>query len=129
MIALVVIVAVLVYARYLPAGSWAVRLCLGLQLGGAVGNLIDRIQWGHVTDFLSLTLPVRGRVLEWPAFNVADSSIVVGVILLAFLLMRGDDTEGAARPVASEISHDGPAQDASPDATATEKSSAAADRS
>jgi signal peptidase II len=97
MIALVVIVAVMIYARYLPAENWGVRLCLALQLGGAAGNLVDRIQLGHVTDFVLLTLPVRGRVLEWPAFNVADSSIVVGVIILAILLLRGED--GQPRPV------------------------------
>ncbi len=99
MIALVVIVAVLTYAHYLPANSWGVRLCLALQLGGAAGNLLDRIQLGHVTDFVLLTLPLRGRVLEWPAFNVADSSIVVGVVILAVLLLRSE--EAPARSLAS----------------------------
>ena len=96
LIALVVIVAVLVYAHQLPGDSWGVRFSLGLQLGGAIGNLIDRLQVGHVTDFLLFTLPVGGRVYEWPAFNVADSSIVVGVILLAILLLRseGDMAQG-----------------------------------
>ena len=88
LIALVVVVVVLIYAHQLPGDSWGVRLCLGLQLGGAIGNLIDRLQVGHVTDFLLFTLPVGGRVYEWPAFNVADSSIVVGTILLAILLLR-----------------------------------------
>ncbi len=97
-IAIVVIVAVLVYLRYLPANQWAVRLCLGLQLGGAVGNLIDRIQLGHVTDFLLLTLPLNGRVLQWPAFNVADSCIVVGVILLAILLLREEQQAARVQP-------------------------------
>ncbi len=89
-IALVVIVAALVYLRYLPAGSWLIKLCLALQLGGAAGNLWDRLQFGQVTDFLLFSLPLRDRVLQWPAFNVADSCIVVGVILLAFLLLRED---------------------------------------
>ncbi len=93
-IAIVVIVAALVYLRYLPAGTWLIKLCLALQLGGAAGNLIDRIQFGQVTDFVLLTLPVKGRVLQWPAFNVADSSIVVGVILLALLLLREDGRRG-----------------------------------
>jgi len=96
-IAVVVIVAALVYLRYLPAGTWLIKLCLALQLGGAAGNLIDRIQFGQVTDFVLLTLPVNGRVLQWPAFNVADSSIVVGVILLAFLLLREDGQRSKAR--------------------------------
>src|SRR3989304_1107702 len=48
-----------------------VRLALGLQLGGAIGNLADRIRLGRVTDFIDFRF--------WPAFNVADSSIVIGV--------------------------------------------------
>ena len=99
MIALVVIVVVLIYARFLPTNNWAVRLCLALALGGAAGNLMDRIQLGQVTDFILLTLPLRNRVLEWPASNIADSSIVVGVIVLALLLVRIE--EGQLRPIAA----------------------------
>jgi signal peptidase II len=106
-IALVVIVAVLVYARYLPTYSRAVRLCLGLQLGGAAGNLVDRVRLGHVTDFLLFSLPLEGRVLEWPAFNVADSAIVVGVAFLAFLLLRSD-REDARAGITSEMSSQAP---------------------
>jgi signal peptidase II len=102
MIALVVIVAVLIYARYLPAENWGVRLCLALQLGGAAGNLLDRIQLGYVTDFVLLTLPVRGQVLEWPAFNIADSSIVVGVIILSILLLRGEEGQQGQAPASPE---------------------------
>ena len=61
-------------------------LALGLILGGTVGNLIDRAFIGHVTDFL--------KVGPWPDFNVADSSLVVGGILLAFNLIRASRTEG-----------------------------------
>lgn len=90
-VAIVVIVAVLLYARQLPTDNWAVRVCLGLQLGGAAGNLTDRLQHsGHVTDFLLFSLPVGDRVYVWPAWNVADGSIVVGVILLALLLLWGE---------------------------------------
>lgn len=96
-IALVVIVAVLIYSRQLPADSWAVRICLGLMLGGAIGNLIDRLQQsGHVTDFLLFSLPVGNRLYSWPAWNVADASIVVGTILLGILLLR---SEHAKAPV------------------------------
>ena len=90
-IAAVVVVALLVYARYLPTDSWGVKVCLGLQLGGAVGNnLFDRLQLGHVTDFLLFTLPVNGKVYMWPAWNVADGCIVVGTILLVILLLRSE---------------------------------------
>jgi signal peptidase II len=99
-IAVVVIVAGLVYARYLPADSWAVKVCLGLQLGGAIGNnLFDRVQLGHVTDFLLFTLPVGGRVYMWPAWNVADASIVVGTILLVILLLRSEGKPAEAQAV------------------------------
>jgi signal peptidase II len=90
-IAMVVIVAVLIYSRQLPAQGWAVRVCLGLMLGGAIGNLIDRLhQGGQVTDFLLFSLPVGNRVYEWPAWNVADASFVVGTILLGLLLLRSE---------------------------------------
>ena len=62
--------------RYIPEPSWLLNLCLGLQMGGAVGNLIDRIQVGYVVDFIDLTF--------WPVFNVADSAICVGVAGLAY---------------------------------------------
>lgn len=99
-IAVIVIVVVLIYLRQLPANQWPVRLCLALQLGGALGNLIDRLRFGKVTDFLLFTLPLNGRELSWPAFNVADSSIVVGVLLLAYLLIleEGRRSEKPGRP-------------------------------
>jgi signal peptidase II len=102
LIAVVVIVAVLVYARYLPASNWLVRLCLGLQLGGAIGNLWDRLEWGHVTDFALFTLPTRNGELQWPAFNVADSSIVVGVLILAVLLLWTERETPRAEPAKPE---------------------------
>lgn len=59
----------------------------GLILGGAFGNLIDRILYGHVVDFLDFRL----RGYRWPAFNLADSAICVGVGLLAILLLVTKD--------------------------------------
>lgn len=96
-VALIVVAAVLYFARSLPDGGWGVRIALGLMLGGAIGNLIDRIQNGHVTDFLLFSLPVGARVYVWPAFNVADASLVAGVILLSLILLLQDirDREGA----------------------------------
>jgi signal peptidase II len=93
-VAVVVIVAVVVYARYMPERSLPVTLCLGLQLGGAFGNLIDRLtQDGHVTDFLLFMLPVGDRVYQWPAFNVADMGIVGGTIGLGIFLFMADGKE------------------------------------
>ncbi len=76
LIALAVVVVIIVYYRRLALGSWVLRLAFGLQLGGAVGNLIDRVSRGYVTDFIDFRV--------WPVFNVADSGIVVGTILLAY---------------------------------------------
>jgi signal peptidase II len=69
--------------RVLPDGGWLGRLAIGLIFGGAVGNLIDRARFGAVVDFVD----VHWRGWHWPAFNVADSAITVGVVLLALRLM------------------------------------------
>jgi signal peptidase II len=65
--------------RYLPRSGFLLHLALGLQLGGAIGNLIDRVRQGYVVDFVDFGY----RANWWPVFNVADSAIVVGVALLA----------------------------------------------
>lgn len=65
----------------LPRDQWLLRIALGLQLGGAVGNLTDRLRReGHVTDFIDIG--------PWYIFNIADMAIVSGVILFAFVLWR-----------------------------------------
>lgn len=61
--------------------SLGVTLCLALILGGAVGNLIDRIRFGYVTDFISIHLL---DLFHWPVFNIADACITVGVLALFF---------------------------------------------
>jgi signal peptidase II len=73
-----------VAARVLPAAGWLGPIALGLIFGGAVGNLIDRGRFGAVVDFVD----VYWRSYHWPAFNVADSAITVGVALLAARLLR-----------------------------------------
>lgn len=78
-IVLILLYVFVFYQRYPVLGSnwsWA---ALGLILGGTAGNLIDRIVQGYVTDFIS--------VGPWPNFNIADSSTVVGVIILAITLL------------------------------------------
>ncbi|GAF88347.1 unnamed protein product, partial [marine sediment metagenome] len=55
------------------------KSALGLVLGGTVGNLIDRLRFGYVTDFIDFGF--------WPAFNIADSAIVIGVIIFAYSLL------------------------------------------
>jgi signal peptidase II len=60
----------------------------GLLLGGALGNIVDRLRDGHVTDFVKLP--------AWPAFNVADMAITFGVIALLIVLERRDEADDAA---------------------------------
>jgi len=85
-----VVVAVLVVARRVRSGAWAVGL--GLLLAGAAGNATDRylrapsVGRGHVVDFLELP--------HWPIFNLADSSVVVAAVLIAVLGFRGTTLEG-----------------------------------
>ena len=75
--------AILLYFVYRPSDHPILRLALALQLGGAIGNLIDRARYGEVTDFI--------KVPHWPVFNVADSAISVGVTaVVIFLLFSGD---------------------------------------
>jgi signal peptidase II len=73
-----VVVLLVLYRRY-PFHGLLLRLSLGLQLGGAVGNLIDRLRLGHVTDFI--------RLGWWPVFNLADASIVAGIVILVGLFL------------------------------------------
>jgi len=76
----------LLAVRLLPGGGWPAALALGLIFGGAVGNLIDRWRFGAVVDFID----VYWRAYHWPAFNVADSAISIGVALLALRLLTGN---------------------------------------
>jgi len=78
-IALAIVTALIVSYRRLARGPATLRLGLGLVLGGAVGNLLDRVRLGYVIDFIDLRW--------WPVFNVADSCIVIGVMILVVTLM------------------------------------------
>jgi len=75
---------VLYLLKNLRPGRTSLVVSLSLILGGAVGNLIDRLRAGEVVDFIDL----HWHHLHWPAFNVADSSITIGVILLFIQMLR-----------------------------------------
>ena len=72
--------AIIIYLLRRESGSVLFKLALSLILGGALGNLIDRILNGYVVDFLSFHIQQH----YWPAFNVADSAIVIGALLLVW---------------------------------------------
>lgn len=82
-LSVVAVLAIVFYYRRLAADSRLIAVTLGMQLGGAVGNLVDRIGQGYVVDFVDVGVP--GGVRFW-SFNVADSSIVVGIIAVTVLL-------------------------------------------
>jgi signal peptidase II len=104
-IAVVVVVAILRTARRLTSGAWAVAL--GMVLGGAVGNLADRLfrapapGRGHVVDFLELP--------RWPVFNLADSAIVLAAAAMVVLSLRGvPHATSGEEPSAAEPSQGSP---------------------
>jgi len=72
--AVIGLAAIYLYYRYPPFDHWIVPIAIGMMLGGAIGNLIDRIRVGRVTDFVDFGF--------FPAFNVADSSITIGIAIL-----------------------------------------------
>ena len=75
-VSLAAVVVLYIFYRSTARTSVLMRVAFGLQLGGAFGNLIDRVRLGHVTDFID--------VGPWPVFNLADSSIVIGIALMAY---------------------------------------------
>ncbi|MBC7316196.1 MAG: signal peptidase II [Chloroflexi bacterium] len=79
LIALVVVLLIILFYKQLAQGSFLLQVAFGLQLGGALGNLCDRLARGYVTDFIDFRW--------WPVFNVADSAIVVGTILLVYYVL------------------------------------------
>jgi signal peptidase II len=77
-LAIVVTLVLLVWLFRLRAGEWRTGLALGLVIGGALGNVLDRITLGYVVDFID----VHYQGWHWPAFNLADSAISCGIVLL-----------------------------------------------
>ena len=104
-VSLVAVALLIFFYRHAGQESLIVRMAIGLQLGGALGNIVDRFRLGHVTDFID--------VGPWPIFNIADSSIVIGITVMVvyFLFTRelhvSPSAESAAdqqrRP--SQVSH------------------------
>jgi signal peptidase II len=85
----VVTLILVVWLKRLPAHEKTNAVALALIIGGAIGNLIDRIVYGHVIDFLL----VYYQQWSWPAFNVADSAISVGVVLMLLAMFRSSPSQ------------------------------------
>jgi signal peptidase II len=93
-LSLAALAAIAVYAFRLPAEARLPQMALALILGGAIGNLIDRLRLGYVVDFIH----VYWKQHQWPDFNVADSAITVGVSLLILDILRSPQTESGQNP-------------------------------
>ncbi|MEA3303022.1 MAG: signal peptidase II [Pseudomonadota bacterium] len=88
-LATVVTIILVVWLKRLPAHEKLNAAALSLIIGGAVGNLIDRIAYGHVIDFLLIYY----QQWSWPAFNVADSAISVGVVLMLLAMFYSSPSQ------------------------------------
>ena len=100
-IALVMIAGILYVNQKTPLDSIPFRVAMGLLLGGAIGNLFDRVRIGYVVDFLHFNLlPLVGeqyanhfilRYLDWYVFNIADLAVVTGVIILLYVSLTEEE--------------------------------------
>ncbi len=79
-VSIVAVVLIIILRSLLEINSYLYNASLGFILGGAIGNLIDRVIMGEVTDFL--------HIFFWPVFNIADSFIVIGFIILIIILLK-----------------------------------------
>ena len=86
-LAVVAVVVLTVWLARLRSGDRLTAAGIALIIGGAIGNAIDRVRLGHVVDFIDLWWDARWH---WPAFNLADSAITVGAVLLVLLSFRSE---------------------------------------
>ena len=98
--AIAVFCVVVVYALRSAVTDRVLQVGLHLILGGAIGNLIDRFRFGWVVDFLDVYATWGGREHHWPAFNVADSAICIGIVLLFFDMRKKPEESAAAAEAA-----------------------------
>jgi signal peptidase II len=90
----VIILVILIYYQTLPEGHLFQHICLSFMVGGAIGNLIDRLTLGYVVDFVA--------VGNFPVFNLADSCVTVSVILLLLSTIIEERKANAVQDSASE---------------------------
>jgi signal peptidase II len=98
-VAIIVSAGIIVYARQLRGDQLLLGAAIGLMLGGSLGNLIDRLRLGHVLDFIDIGIGTT----RWYTSNLADASIVLGVILLGLAMLREERHPKPATPNVPEI--------------------------
>ena len=96
LLGLAALAAVSLYFWFAPTRDRGLLVALALVVGGAVGNLIDRVSSGAVTDFIDVYVGMH----HWPSFNVADSAISIGIVLMAIDSFRPHRREAPAAAVA-----------------------------
>jgi signal peptidase II len=99
MVGIVVIAMIVIFYHLLPTENRWVRLSLGLQLGGAMGNLLDRLIRGFVVDFVDIGF--------WPIFNLSDLAIIFGVALLAYQLWHTESSPDVVEKKTVKLSEGG----------------------
>lgn len=106
LVSLGAIAVVVAFVRRLDDRQWGLTAALALVLGGAIGNLVDRVRYGEVVDFVL----VYWRDWHWPAFNVADSAISIGVAVLVWSMTFGQRGQGKGRGagISGEHRREGP---------------------
>lgn len=97
LLGLAALTAVGLYFWFAPAGDRLLLVALALVVGGAIGNLIDRVSSGAVTDFIDVYVSTH----HWPSFNVADSAISIGIVLMALDSFRSRKDHARKPPRAS----------------------------
>jgi signal peptidase II len=99
-LAVLVGIGIIYYFPKVSKEDWTLRIAMGLQLGGAWGNLVDRLREGRVTDFISLG--------NFAVFNVADSSITIGVIILLIGVVIKERRDKKVRDLAASMTPQSP---------------------
>jgi signal peptidase II len=98
MVSLLALLAIAMYAWRMPVQSRLPQTALAFVMGGAVGNLLDRARLGYVIDYVD----VHWGPHHWPAFNVADSAITIGVVLLVLDILRNPQGDEAGKEIAAQ---------------------------
>lgn len=102
LIASIMIAGIIVWAIRLPQRQFIVQLAFGLIIGGAIGNLIDRVRFGYVIDFLHFYIIRNGKEYFWPTFNIADVGIICGIGLFMYLTLFTKLLDPPEKPAISE---------------------------
>lgn len=96
--AVAIVVAILYSVTKMGDSNRLGVLAMGMIVGGALGNLIDRLRLGYVVDFVEAYGPriqIGNSVYTWPVFNIADSAVTVGVVMLLATILLGSETKTA----------------------------------